>query len=201
MLSINIKEVVQMAGRSIIDKETLLKVAVKMVEENGIESINARSLAHAAGISTKPIYRIYTSLDDLKTDVNEIIKKEYDEFIMKRVDNKNALITVCVAYIEFAQMRKNYFRSMFLSNNLNWTSVNDVLNEKWNQSTIINLVNKHSLSFDEAKNLFMHVWLYANGLATLIACNDLTINNKEILIRVVKIYKELSKNLKTTSKN
>ncbi len=51
-----------MAGKSIIDKETLLKVALKMVEENGIESINARSLAKAAGISTKPIYRIYTSL-------------------------------------------------------------------------------------------------------------------------------------------
>jgi len=185
-----------MAGKSIIDKDTLLKVALKMVEEKGIESINARDLAKNANISTKPIYRIYTSLDDLKNDVNEIIKKEYDTFIMKRVDNKNALITVCVAYIEFAQMHKNYFRSMFLSNNLKWTSVNDVLNEKWNQSTIINLVNKHGLTFEEAKNLFMHVWLYANGLATLIASNELTIDNKEILIRVVKIYKELSSNLK-----
>jgi len=182
-----------MAGKSIINKEELLNVAVNMVEKYGIDSINARDLAKEAGISTKPIYRIYTSLDDLKTDVNEIIKKEYDEFIMKRVDSKNALITVCVAYIEFAQMHKNYFRSMFLSNNLNWKNVNDVLNEKWNQSTIINLVNKHSLSFDEAKTLFMNVWLYANGLATLIACNDLTIDNKEILVRIVKIYKELSK--------
>ena len=89
---------------------------------------------------------------------------------------------------------------MFLSYNLKWTSVNDVLNEKWNQSTIINLVNKHSLSFDEAKSLFMNVWLYANGLATLIACNDLKIDNKEILVRIVKIYKELSKNIKP-SKN
>lgn len=185
-----------MAGKSIIDKDTLLKVALKMVEEQGIESINARDLAKNANISTKPIYRIYTSLDELKNDINEIIKKEYDNFIMKRVDNKNALITVCVAYIEFAQMHKNYFRSMFLSNNLKWTSVNDVLNEKWNQSTIINLVNKHGLTFEEAKNLFMHVWLYANGLATLIASNELTIDNKEILIRVVKIYKELSNNLK-----
>ncbi len=185
-----------MAGKSIIDKETLLNVAIKMVEEEGLESINARSLATKAGISTKPIYRIYSSLDDLKQDLVSIIKKEYDAFIMKRVDNKNALITVCVAYIEFAQMHKNYFRSMFLSNNLKWHSVNDVLNEKWNQSTIINLVNKQGLSFDEAKSLFMHVWLYANGLATLIACNDLTINNKEILIRVVKIYKELQENVK-----
>ena len=189
-----------MAGKSIIDKEGLLKVAVNMVEETGIDSINARDLASKAGISTKPIYRLYTSLDDLKADVNEIIKKEYDEFIMKRVDNKNALITVCVAYIEFAQMHKNYFRSMFLSNNLKWTDVNDVLNEKWNQSTIINLVNKHGLSFDNAKKLFMNVWLYANGLATLIASNELTIDNKEILVRIVKIYKELSKDIKTNEK-
>lgn len=186
-----------MAGKSIITRGELLHVAMKMVEKNGIESINARDLAKEAGISTKPIYRLYVSLDDLKSDVNEIIKKEYDEFIMKRVDSKNALITVCVAYVEFAEMHKNYFRSMFLSNNLKWKSVDDVLNEKWNQSTIINLVNKHSLSFDNAKNLFMNVWLYANGLATLIASNELTIDNKEILIRIVKIYKEFSKNFKT----
>ena len=184
-----------MAGKSIITKEELLKVAMNMIEKNGAECINARNLAKEAGISTKPIYRLYNSLEDLKKDANEIIKKEYDEFIMKRVDNKNALITVCVAYIEFAQMHKNYFRSMFLSNNLKWQSVDDVLNEKWNQSTIINLVNKHSLSFDNAKNLFMNVWIYANGLATLIASNELTIDNKEILIRIVKIYKEFSKNL------
>lgn len=184
-----------MAGKSIITKEELLNVALNMVEKNGIESINARDLAKEAGISTKPIYRLYSSLDDLKKDVNEIIKKEYDEFITKRVDSKNALITICVAYIEFAQMHKNYFRSMFLSNNLKWKSIDDVLNEKWNQSTIINLVNKHRLSFDNAKKLFMNVWIYANGLATLIASNDLIIDNKEILIRIVKIYKEFSKNL------
>ncbi len=182
-----------MAGIQKIDKETLLKVALKMVEEEGLESINARDLAKKAEISTKPIYRLYKSLDELKSDVNDIIKKEYDDFIIKRVDNKNALITVCVAYIEFAQMHKNYFRSMFLSNNLKWQSVDDVLNEKWNQSTIINLVNKHSLKFDEAKNLFMNVWLYANGMATLIASNDLVIDNKEILVRIVKIYKEFAK--------
>ncbi len=183
-----------MAGRSIIDKETLLKAAIEMVENEGVESINARSLATHAGISTKPIYRLYTSLDDLKHDVNEIIKKEYNEFIMRRVDTKNALITLCVAYIEFAQMHKNYFRSMFLSNNLKWKSIDDVLNEKWNQGAIINLVNKHNLSFEEAKALFMNVWLYANGLATLIASNELTIDNKEILVRIVKIFKEFSKN-------
>lgn len=189
-----------MAAKSIITKEELLKVALKMVESSGLESINARDLAKCAGISTKPIYRLYKSLDDLKTDVNSIIKKEYDEFIMKRVDNKKALITLCVAYIEFAKMHKNYFRSLFLSNNLNWTSVENVLNEKWNQGAIINMVNKQGLTFEESKNLFMNLWLYANGLATLIACNNINLDNKEILVKIVKMYKELTKNLKILEK-
>jgi len=189
-----------MAAKSIITKEELLKVALKMVESSGLESINARDLAKCAGISTKPIYRLYKSLDDLKTDVNNIIKKEYDEFIMKRVDNKKALITLCVAYIEFAKMHKNYFRSLFLSNNLNWTSVENVLNEKWNQGAIINMVNKQGLTFEESKNLFMNLWLYANGLATLIACNNINLDNKEILVKIVKMYKELTKNLKLIEK-
>ncbi len=189
-----------MAASSIISKEELLKVALKMVEKNGLDSINARELAKNAEISTKPIYRLYNSLDDLKADVNNIIKKEYDEFLKKRIDNKNALITLCVSYVEFSLMHKNYFRSMFLSNNLNWKSVDNVLNEKWNQGAIINLVNKCGLSFDEAKSLFMNLWLYANGLATLIACNDIKIDSKEILVKIVKMYKELTKNIKALDK-
>ena len=93
--------------------------------------------------------------------------------------------------IKFAKENKNLFKSLFLSNNLNWVSIENVLDEKWNQSTIINLVNKHGYNFENAKSLFMHVWLYANGLATLIATNDIDMDDKEIIKRLVKIYKEL----------
>ena len=110
-----------------------------------------------------------------------------------RVDNKNALVTLCVAYVEFAKYYNNLFISLFLSNNLKWESIDDVLNEKWNQGAIINLVNKQGYNFSEAKDLFMHVWLYANGLATLIATNKLDLESKEIIVRIVKIFKTLEK--------
>ena len=85
------------------------------------------------------------------------------------------------------------FISLFLSNNLKWKSIENVLDEKWNQGAIINLVNKHGYSFEEAKNLFMNLWLYANGLATLIATNEITIDENEILVKLVKLYKALTK--------
>ena len=177
-----------------LSKDYIVKVAVKMVNDKGWDSINARSLAKTLKVSTKPLYRIYKNMDEIKSDIYKEISYQYDEFITSRVDNKKALITLCIAYVEFAQEYKNLFISLFLSNNLKWQSFENVLDEKWNQSTIINLVNKHGYSFDEAKSLFMNLWLYANGLATLIATNEIKVDEKEILVRLVKAYKVFAKN-------
>ena len=176
-----------------LSKDRIVKVAVKMVNEDGWDSINARSLATRLGVSTKPLYRIYSNMDEVKKDIYDEIAKQYDEFLTSRIDSKKALLTLCIAYVEFALEYKNLFVSLFLSNNLKWKSIENVLDEKWNQSTIVNLVNKHGLSFDDAKNLFMNMWLYANGLATLIATNDITMDEQEVLVRLVKYYKILVK--------
>ena len=176
-----------------LSKDRIVKVAVKMVNESGWGSVNARSLAARLKVSTKPLYRIYANMDEIKDDIYKEISRQYDEFLTSRIDSTKALLTLCIAYVEFALEYKNLFISLFLSNNLKWKSIENVLDEKWNQSTIINLVNKHGYSFEEAKNLFMNMWLYANGLATLIATNDITMDDQEVLIRLVKYYKILVK--------
>ena len=127
--------------------------------------------------------------ESTKEEVYKEIYREYDEFITSRIDAKKALLTLCIAYVEFAAKYKNLFISLFLSNNLNWENFDNVLDEKWNQSTIINLVNKEGLDFKKAKELFMSLWLYANGLATLIATNDIVLNEEEIMDKMVKTYK------------
>ena len=172
-----------------ITKEEIVKKAVQLVHKSGWESLNARSLAKEIGYSTKPLYRLFGGMDSIKEEVYKEIYREYDEFITSRIDAKKALLTLCIAYVEFAAKYKNLFISLFLSNNLNWENFDNVLDEKWNQSTIINLVNKEGLDFKKAKELFMSLWLYANGLATLIATNDIVLNEEEIMDKMVKTYK------------
>ena len=182
-----------MAKALTLTKENIVKSAVKLINSDGWDSLNARSLAKNIGISTKPLYRIYGSMDEIKADVLAEIYHQYDEFINSKIDSKKALITLCIAYVEFANDYKNLFVSLFLSDNLKWKKIEDVFDEKWNQSTIINLVNKHSFSFEEAKELFLNMWLYSNGLATLIATNQIKLDEEKIMIRLVKIYKSLVK--------
>ncbi len=182
-----------MAKALALTKENIVKSAVKLVNSEGWEALNARGLAKHIGISTKPLYRIYGSMDEIKDDVLAEIYHQYDEFINSKIDSKKALITLCIAYVEFANDYKNLFISLFLSDNLKWKKIEDVFDEKWNQSTIINLVNKHSFSFEEAKELFLNMWLYSNGLATLIATNQIKLDEEKIMIRLVKVYKSLVK--------
>lgn len=176
-----------------LDKKEIIASAVGLVSENSWDSLNARSLAARLGISTKPLYRLYKNMDEIKVDVLAKIYKVYDEFINQKIDSKQPLLSLCIAYVEFANSNQNLFKSLFLSNNLKWEKIEDVFDEKWNQSTIINLVNKHKLSFEDARELFLHMWLYANGLATLVATNQMTLDEEKIMRRMVNIYKNLVK--------
>ena len=56
-----------------LSKERIVKVAVKIVNDKGWESVNARSLASALGVSTKPLYRIYNNMDEIKEDIYKIV--------------------------------------------------------------------------------------------------------------------------------
>ena len=182
-----------MASTVTLSVEDVVARAKAIVASKGWEELNARGLAKELGISTKPLYRMFKGMDEIKDLVYESIYKFYDEFVTSRIDKDKALITLCVAYIEFAQEHKNLFKTLFLSNNLSWKSIDSVLDEKWNQSAIINLVNKHGYTFDSAKVLFMHIWLYSNGLATLLATNDMRLDSDEIVKRIVTVYKDLIK--------
>ena len=182
-----------MAKALALTKENIVRSAVKLINKEGWDALNARSLAKYIGISTKPLYRIYQNMDEIKNDVLQEIYRQYDEFINSKIDNKKALLTLCIAYVEFANDYKNLFISLFLSDNLKWKKIEDVFDEKWNQGVIINLVNKHDYTFEKAKELFLHIWLYSNGLATLIATNQIKLDEEKIMVRLVKIYKSLVK--------
>lgn len=182
-----------MASSVTFTKEEIVNKATAIVASTGWDSLNARGLAKELGMSTKPIYRMFEGMEEVKKLVYENIYRFYDEFVTSRIDKEKALITLCVAYVEFAQEHRNLFKTLFLSNNLSWKSIDSVLDEKWNQSAIINLVNKHDYTFENAKILFMHIWLYSNGLATLLATNDMTLDSNDIVKRIVTVYKDITK--------
>ena len=55
-----------MTAVSLVDKRIIINTAILMVKKHGWDSINARSLAKELGMSTKPLYRIYSGMEEIK---------------------------------------------------------------------------------------------------------------------------------------
>ena len=74
-----------MAKALLITKENIVKGAVKLINDNGWLNLNARSLAKHLGISTKPLYRIYNNMDEIKKEVNvNITSFSYCHYLVLR---------------------------------------------------------------------------------------------------------------------
>lgn len=165
----------------IIDKEDILSAAVELVRTGGMESINARSLARILDCSTKPLFRIYQNMDNLKHDVIEKLNNYYNSYMESRMSHQNRLLTQSIAYIEFARQEKNIFNTLFMDKTCAGKSIDDILSADWNQPSILNAKNVTGLNIEQTQCLFRDVWLYSHGIATQIVANDIELPHEKVV--------------------
>jgi AcrR family transcriptional regulator len=175
-----------------IKKEAAIKAALDIVKNHGIDQLNARSIAKSLGCSTKPLFRLYQNMEDLKSDIYTKIDKIYDSFITERLDKDHMLFSQSVAFVQFAREEKNLFQAMFLSHTLDGKSLADVEQAEWNRETIRSVMLDKSVDSKTAGRIFIDMWLYSSGIAMQIATNDMKISDDEIKALLSGIYNKVT---------
>jgi len=157
----------------------LLDCAFEMARKSGIDSVNARDLAKELGCSTKPIFRLFSSMDDLKYAIYEMASNLYNERMFQGLQ-QSSFLGMGLAYINFAREEKKFFELLFLSNKYKISSFSELLNDVENQG-IIALISKNTgLTQTSAKSLFIDIWLTTHGIATMCATNTCDLDSSEI---------------------
>ena len=157
----------------------LLDCAFEMARKSGIDSVNARDLAKELGCSTKPIFRLFASMDDLKYAIFERASNLYNERMFQGLQ-QSSFLGMGLAYINFAREEKKFFELLFLSNKYKISSFSELLNDVENQG-IIALISKNTgLTQSSAKSLFIDIWLTTHGIATMCATNTCDLDSSEI---------------------
>ena len=103
-----------MPPKPTITKQEILAAAVQLVREGGLGNVNARSLAQALGCSTQPLFRVYTSMEALRTDLKEELDRQYDAFMAQRMTEENRLLSQAIAYVAFARQAERLFIHVWL---------------------------------------------------------------------------------------
>lgn len=174
-----------------IDREMVLNTTFDIIKEFGFECVNARKIAKTLECSTKPLFRLFENMEELKSAVMDLVDSEYDNFISQFVDRNNYLVSKSKAHILFALREHNLYKAMFLSNNLEGISIHNVASAEWNKEAVLAIMNDFSIDNSAAQKVFIYVWLFASGLATELATNKMDICENEIDLLLKDFYERL----------
>lgn len=61
-----------MPAKKVITNEMIIKKSLELLNEKGINAINAREIAKSLGCSTQPIYLSFKNMEELKENYSKL---------------------------------------------------------------------------------------------------------------------------------
>ena len=163
-----------------ITREMILEASFVMFCQQGMEVVNARSVAKALNCSTQPIFSYFAGMDDLKTALEDKARQLFEAGIADAIVSDRPLYNGCMAYFRYAMSYPNLFRQLFLikreSAPGNLQEINDVLRER----AVLPLVEKIGSSAEHAEKQCVKLWAFTHGLASLAAMGLLTLSEETV---------------------
>lgn len=133
-----------------ISKDDILRAALEIVRNDGIEKVSNREIAKKLNCSIRPIYYQFENSEELLNELNKKMIKYFYDFITNNMnDEMPKYKQTGINYIKFAKEEK-----------------------------YINIST--SLTGENLKSFHVKMWLFTHGLATLIACKAVNLTDEEI---------------------
>lgn len=180
-------------------KAEIIDAALDIVRSEGPQSLTARSLGAKLGSSARPIFTVFSSMEDVQKDVVEAAKMLYDSYIEKGLTETTAFKGVGTQYITFAIKEPKLFQLLFMTEQERVPNLDDVLPliDDSYEKILLSIKKDYGIAVTSAKRIYMHLWIYTHGIATLCATGMCRFTGEEIGKMMSEVCKSLLKNMKT----
>lgn len=150
-------------------KEQIAEAAFKLVRENGIQSLTARELGKALGVSSSPIFTFYNDMEELKKDVYSRAIKLYVEYMALAENFFPAYKKRGLQWIKFASEEPELFKWLFMSAppQEEFARAAESL-QKSSEKDISIIMRDYNATEEQAKRLFNHMYIYSFGLCVML---------------------------------
>ncbi len=187
-----------MPPRVKFQKEEIARAALKVAGERGAGAVTAREVAKELGVSTRPIFTYYSSMDALRLDVYELAKEYYKERIQRGLTAGVPFLGLWQEYLRFAREEPELYKLLFLTD-LGGETGGAAEALAYSQDLARASVMKiYDMDACMADCFFRDVWLVAFSFGTMIVTGNCPYTDGEILavgreisVSVCKAYKEI----------
>ncbi|MBR3552764.1 MAG: TetR/AcrR family transcriptional regulator [Clostridia bacterium] len=179
-------------------KEEIVQAALEIARKKGIDAVTAREVAGALGVSPRPIFTWYDTMDQLRHDVFELAKAEYRAYIERGLAEPVPFLGVWQQYLRFAKAQPELYRLLFLTRPGSGAGgAMDALQDSQALARESVMRNYH-MDAHTADCYIRDLWLVSLSFATLIVTGNCPYTEEEIFaigaefsVSICKAYKEI----------
>ena len=164
-------------------REEIIAAALELVSEKGISALTSRNLGVRLGSSARPIFTVFTSMEEVQEAVREAALKRFESYAEKAVQYAPVFKQVGMQMILFAKEEPMLFQLCYMTDRHNAQTFEDIYLYLGDVAYIcVNVIQRdYGLGEKDAKALFEHVWIHTFGIGALCATGMCDFSEEQII--------------------
>mgnify|MGYP004464371845 CR=1 FL=1 len=179
-----------MPAKAKVTKEMIVDAAFAVARETGAENINARTVSERLHCSTQPVMYHFATIEELKRTVYAKADRYHSEFLMElNRPQKGVMLGIGLNYIRFAIEEPHLFRFLFQSDFFSGATLLELIDAEELTPVLSAMQGALEIGMEQAKKVFLTIFLFAHGYASIIANNSLKYDEELIASQLEQAYR------------
>ena len=164
-------------------KEEIIAAALDLVSERGMEALTARELGAKLGSSARPIFTVFSSMEEVQEAVRDAALKRFESYAEKAMHYTPVFKQVGMQMILFAMEEPKLYQLVYMSENAGATDFESIVERLGDVAQLcVDVVQRdYGIEKKDARLLFEHVWIYTFGIGALCATGMCRFSQDEII--------------------
>ncbi len=145
-----------------ITREMIMESAFEMFCREGMDAVNARSVAKALGCSTQPIFSYYTGMQELRDTLNQKAREMFADKVLSTQKGDAWLVDMCQAFVCFVIEQPHVYS--YLYNSVCQDNANIDALKPYAAQASAHIAATEGISPEAAAAVCREVVIYASGL-------------------------------------
>ncbi len=148
-------------------KEEIVAAALDLTREHGISAVTARAMGEKLGVSTRPVFSYFDSMDDVRRSVVEAANELFAKRMQAEMESGKypPYKASGMAYIRFAKEERELFKLLYMRDRRLEEKKIDPSAEK----LVDLIVRQVHITRARAWMFYLEMWAYVHGIATMAA--------------------------------
>lgn len=164
-----------MPPKSRITRQMILDASYELIAESGIHTLNVRSVAARLKCSTQPIMYHFSTMEELKKEIFDIVCAYHSAIIMDvdPLTEQKPCLTVSKRYIDFALKKPHLFRFLFQTDRITNRTLQDTLASPRFTPFFDAMSERLDITVEKARTVFSSTLVACHGLSCLLVNNSM----------------------------